>query len=76
MPKGLPLFILSGAEDPIGGMGEGVKKVAEMYRDAGVKDVTLKLYEDCRHEILLETEKELVFEDILNWCMDKIQPIE
>lgn len=76
VPKGLPLFILSGAEDPIGGMGEGVKKVAEMYRDAGVKDVTLKLYEDCRHEILLETEKELVFEDILNWCMDKIQPIE
>ena len=76
VPKELPLFILSGEEDPIGGMGEGVKKVAEMYRDAGVKDITLKLYEDCRHEILLETEKELVFEDILNWCMDKIQPIE
>ena len=76
VPQNLPLFILSGAEDPIGGMGEGVKKVEKMYRDAGVKDVTLKLYEDCRHEILLETEKEMIFEDILGWCTDKMQSAE
>ena len=75
-PKELPLFILSGAEDPIGGMGEGVRKVYDMYSLAGVKDVTLKLYEDCRHEILLETEKELIFEDILGWCTNKMQPAE
>ncbi|MBQ4611824.1 MAG: alpha/beta hydrolase [Clostridia bacterium] len=75
-PKDLPLFILSGAEDPIGGMGEGVRKVYDMYSLAGVKDVTLKLYEDCRHEILLETEKELIFEDILGWCTNKMQPAE
>lgn len=72
-PKTLPLFILSGAEDPIGGMGEGVKKVYEMYKDAGVNDIALKLYENDRHEILLETDKEMIFADILNWCADKIR---
>lgn len=73
VPKELPLFILSGAEDPIGGMGKGVKKVWDMYRSAGIKDVTLKLYEDCRHEILLETEKEMILADILSWCSDRIR---
>ncbi len=73
VPKELPLFILSGAEDPIGGMGEGVKKVYEMYRAAGVRDITIRLYEDDRHEILQETEKEDIFADILNWCSERIR---
>lgn len=70
--KELPLFILSGAEDPIGGMGDGVKKVYEMYRSAGISDVSMKLYDNDRHEILLETDKERVYEDILHWCSERI----
>ncbi len=72
IPKELPLFILSGAEDPIGGMGEGVKKVYNMYRDAGVKDVTMKLYPDDRHEILLETDRNNVMSDIFGWCSKRL----
>ena len=72
MPDKLPLFILSGAEDPIGGMGDGVKKVFEMYKEAGIRDVTMKLYEDDRHEILLETDKEVIISDILKWCEARI----
>lgn len=72
IPKELPLFILSGAEDPIGGMGEGVKKVYNMYRDAGVKDVTMKLYPDDRHEILLETDRNNVMADIFGWCSKRL----
>lgn len=72
VPDKLPLFILSGAEDPIGGMGDGVKKVFEMYKDAGIRDVTMKLYEDDRHEILLETDKEVIISDILKWCEARI----
>lgn len=65
--KDLPLFIVSGADDPVGNMGIGVKKVYDMMKKAEILDVTYKLYEHDRHEILNETDKEVVYSDILAW---------
>lgn len=65
--KDLPIFIVSGAEDPVGNLGEGVMKVYDMFKASGTKDVTYKLYENDRHEILNETDKEVVYSDILAW---------
>lgn len=67
MPKNLPLFIISGDADPVGDMGVGVKRVYDMYKDAGVEDITYKLYENDRHEILNELDKQMVYMDILSW---------
>lgn len=67
MPKDLPLFLVSGDQDPVGDLGEGVKKVYHMYKEAGIEDLTYKLYENDRHEILNETDKEQVFSDIYAW---------
>lgn len=67
IPKDLPLFLVSGQEDPVGDLGEGVKKVYNEYCAAGIKDVTYRLYENDRHEILNETDKEIVYRDILSW---------
>ena len=72
LPKKLPLFIVSGAQDPVGGLGKGVKDVYDMYKEAGVQDLTYKLYEDDRHEILNETDKQTVFEDLLAWMNVRI----
>lgn len=66
-PKKLPLFFVSGAEDPVGDLGEGVKKVYNMYQEAGLLDITYKLYENDRHEILNETDHQQVFLDIGAW---------
>lgn len=66
-PVKLPIFIVSGQDDPVGDMGEGVKKVYYMYDEAGMKDITYKLYEGDRHEILNELDKDVVFADILSW---------
>ncbi len=66
-PKNLPIFIVSGADDPVGDMGEGVMKVYHMFQDADMEDVTYKLYENDRHEILNETDKETVYADIFSW---------
>lgn len=66
-PVKLPMFIVSGADDPVGDMGEGVKKVYYKYDEAGMKDITYKLYDKGRHEILNELDKDVVFEDILSW---------
>lgn len=55
VPSELPILIASGKEDPVGDMGEGVKKLCAFYREkAGVKDVSLALFEGCRHEFLNE----------------------
>ena len=72
LPKKLPLFIVSGEQDPVGGLGKGVMQVYDMYKDAGIQDLTYKLYENDRHEILNETDKQVVFDDILAWMNVRI----
>lgn len=55
--KDLPLLVVSGKQDAVGNMGEGVKKLVRFYREkAGVKDVDLVLFERSRHEFLNERE--------------------
>jgi alpha-beta hydrolase superfamily lysophospholipase len=71
--KTLPIFIFSGDKDPVGEMGEGVKKVAHNYKKAGIKDLTLKLYEGGRHEMLNEINKEEVQQDVINWLEERIK---
>lgn len=70
--KRVPVFLVSGKDDPVGDMGEGVKKVYQMFQDAGLRDVEYRLYENDRHEILNETDKETVYHDILTWMEEKM----
>lgn len=66
-PKALPVLLVAGDKDPVGDYGVGVKKVCELYQKAGVQDVTCRLYENARHEILNESIKSDVWEDMLTW---------
>lgn len=68
-PKNLPLLLTSGAKDPVGGFGKGVIHVYDMYKAAGIDDVSIKLYDDDRHEILNETDRTQVYQDILAWLV-------
>lgn len=69
IPKNLPLILISGADDPVGGCGAGVKKVHMQLQKAGIQDLTCRLFENDRHEILNETDKEEVYDVILSWCL-------
>ena len=71
-PKELPVYFLSGDADPVGENGKGVKAACRLLRDAGVKDVTLKLYPEGRHELHNEINKEEVFRDLLAWCDSRV----
>jgi len=71
MPKDLPILMLSGAKDPVGDLGAGVKKVYDMLKESGIEDLTYKLFEDDRHEILNESDKELVYKEILLFIKNK-----
>ena len=59
------IFIIAGADDPVGRNGRGPKWLEKAYRKLGVKEVDLRLYKGMRHEVLREAEKEKVFSDIL-----------
>ena len=67
IPKDLPVLIASGENDPVGNFGKGPKIIAESYRATGIRDVTLILYPDDRHEILNELDKDTVYKDLLHW---------
>lgn len=69
VPKGLPIFIIGGDNDPIGSYGNGIQMVCDRLQDAGIYDLTMKLYPGCRHEILNETERGTVYSDIYDWIM-------
>lgn len=73
IPKTLPIFMVSGSDDPVGGFGKGVRKIYEKYRAAGIQDVTLRLYAGDRHEILNETDREQVYQDLYEWMQSKME---
>ena len=72
IPKNLPVYMIAGEEDPVGNYGKGVEKVFEEYRKCGIRDLELKLYEDDRHEILNELDRENVYLDVKNWILKHI----
>lgn len=62
-----PVLFLSGAMDPVGGCGRGVQAAFRSFRRAGVRDVSLRLYPQLRHEILNEASREDVYQDLCQW---------
>ncbi len=63
-PKDLPTLFVSGAEDPVGDYGKGVRQVVAALKERNCR-VEEKLYENCRHEILNDTCRDEVLADIL-----------
>ena len=61
--KTLPILLVSGADDPVGSHGDGVKKVYKKLKKRGA-NVTMKLYTDNRHEVLNDTARDEVIADI------------
>lgn len=72
MDKDTPVYFFSGGSDPVGAMGEGVEKVAGMFRKAGCRDVSVRLYPDGRHEMFNELNRQEVTEDLLRWLDSKL----
>ncbi len=70
VPKDLPILLISGAMDPVGDYSKGIRAVENGLRETGHTNVTVKLYEDARHEILNELNKDEVMEDLLGWIRD------
>lgn len=62
----LPIFIVSGSRDPLGGMGKKVTKLYNIYKKLGL-NVSMKLYEGARHELTSDIEKELIVRELADF---------
>jgi alpha-beta hydrolase superfamily lysophospholipase len=67
IPKNLPVYIFSGAEDPVGQYGAGVTRLHGKYGSMGLRDLEFKLYPGGRHEMINEINRTEVYSDIAAW---------
>ena len=72
MNKEKPIYFMSGDADSVGENGKGVTKAYKAFCKAGLRDVYMRLYPGGRHEMLNETNKDVVYQDILNWLREKV----
>ena len=70
--KDFPMLFISGKNDPIGNMGKGIDKIVNRLKEQGFTAVEVKLYPHMRHEPLHELEKQLVYQDILEWLTSQL----
>jgi len=64
--KDLPIALMSGEKDPVGGMGIKVKALYELYQSLGLK-VTMKIYKDVRHELTGDFDEQAIVGDMLSF---------
>ncbi len=69
IPKGLPIYVFKGERDPV---GANLKNLVDVYRAAGLKRLTYKVYPDARHETLNETNRDEVTADLLGWLKQNV----
>lgn len=65
--KNMPVYFISGSADPIGEKGRSVIRAYRSFLDAGISDVTMKLYQGARHELLNESNRDEVYADVISW---------
>jgi alpha-beta hydrolase superfamily lysophospholipase len=66
IPPEVPVLIMGGQVDPVGGE-RGMRGLTEHYERAGHDHVALEIYADGRHEMLNETNRDEVTADLLQW---------
>ena len=63
----LPVYILSGSDDPLGQKLEGVRVLIDRYRSAGLTSIAHDFYPGGRHEMLHESNRCDVITNLLVW---------
>ena len=66
-PNDLPILLISGRDDPVGGYGDGIHETADAYIRGGCTKVSHTLYSNARHELLNEPIAPQVISDILSF---------
>jgi alpha-beta hydrolase superfamily lysophospholipase len=65
--SGVPMYLFSGSEDPIGPQLQGIPTLIERYRQGGIRNISLDFYQGGHHEMLNELNRGQVRTNILAW---------
>ena len=71
IPKDLPTLIINGSDDAATQGAKGPRALERLYRKAGLSSITTHIYDNARHELLNETCREVVTEDLLRWLQER-----
>lgn len=71
--RDLPIYLLSGSDDPVGQQLKGVKVLMERYRQAGLSNISHHFYTGGRHEMLNEVNSDEVRTNLLLWISCVLQ---
>ena len=65
-----PALFIVGELDPVGGVSSNKQLVGD-YQKSGFEDINLYVYDDGRHEMHNEINKEQVFSDVTDWLSER-----
>lgn len=71
IPSYLSILIVSGVNDVFGRLGKGPQWLYRVLVNNGVKDVSLKLYNESYQDILHDKQRQQVYQDILDWLSER-----
>ena len=72
IPKGLPIYLFSGDDDPVHAEGKNIARLLKAYRGAGLT-VTQRMYPGGRHEMFNEINRDEVLSDLIEWLRSELQ---
>ena len=72
IPGSLPILIISGQEDPAHLDCTATEQICQRYQQAGLQSVETRYYPGARHELLNETNRQEVIEDLFAWIATAI----
>jgi alpha-beta hydrolase superfamily lysophospholipase len=70
--RDLPILVQVGEADPIGGEYSNKALVQAYRKNAGIDDIELFVYHECRHEIYNELNKDAIIEDLVTWVNQRV----
>jgi alpha-beta hydrolase superfamily lysophospholipase len=68
----LPIFIISGNHDPVSNYGKEINHLFSLYKKYGFNRTSMKLYPECRHELLQELNSGEIMKDIHSWILQQL----
>lgn len=66
VPADLPILITGGGDDPVGGRA-GMERLAHRYRETGHERVSVEIFDNARHEMLNETNRDDFVRTVIDW---------
>jgi alpha-beta hydrolase superfamily lysophospholipase len=74
LSRDIPMLIMIGSDDPLGGP-RSVELLANAYRErGGLTDVTVTIYPEGRHEMFNEVNQDEVRADVVAWLDQHVKP--